>query len=120
MQVAPSCLHSEVDETPPLEEALANLRAWDKLPKEKLLESFEQAHFAGIEEIKQNDKLFQRLAPMAVADLVMAMTYESTPCQLLPVPIVAFDGTLDTTIPRGESKHARCCTVWRMPCQQNQ
>jgi hypothetical protein len=62
-------------ESPPVDEVMRILRGWKELPKEQLLRAFEAGHFAGIEEMKQNDRLFQRVAPMAVNDIMMAVQY---------------------------------------------
>ena len=51
------------------------LRAWRDLPKEKLLHAFEGGHFAGVEEMKRNERLFERVAPMGVNDIMMAVQY---------------------------------------------
>ena len=54
--------------------------------------------------MKKNERLFQRVAPMGVADIVMAVQYKHgphAPKQALPVPITCFEGMLDQTIDPG-------------------
>lgn len=51
------------------------LRGWKDLPQNKLLKAFEDAHFAGVEEMKSNRRLFERVLPMAVNDIMMAVQY---------------------------------------------
>lgn len=51
------------------------LRTWQDLPKETLLKAFEAGNFAGVEEMKRNDRLFERVAPMGVNDIMMAVQY---------------------------------------------
>lgn len=63
-------------EEPPIDEAMQVLRTWKDVPKEDLLLAFEGGNFAGIEEMKQNDRLFERVAPMAVNDIMMAVQYK--------------------------------------------
>lgn len=63
------------NESPPLEEVMRILQGWKDLPKEKLLKAFEAGHFAGVEEMKRNERLFERVAPMGVNDIMMAVQY---------------------------------------------
>ena len=51
------------------------LRTWQDLPKATLLKAFEAGNFAGVEEMKRNDRLFERVAPMGVNDIMMAVQY---------------------------------------------
>ena len=51
------------------------LNTWQSLPKETLLKAFEAGNFAGVDEMKRNDRLFQRVAPMGVNDIMMAVQY---------------------------------------------
>lgn len=51
------------------------LRTWQDLPKETLLKAFEAGNFAGVEEMKRSDRLFERVAPMGVNDIMMAVQY---------------------------------------------
>ena len=85
---------------------LERLRGWRSLPKEEVLYAFEAGHFAGIEEMKQSDALFDQVAPMAVNDIIMACRYDylGGVNQPLSCPIVAFDGLQDNTIPKGYMK----------------
>ena len=66
-----------------------------------ILQVFEKGNFAGLEEMKSNERLFNRVAPMGVNDIMMAVQYKHVPAQPLNVPIVAFDGLDDYTIDRG-------------------
>ena len=63
------------NEAPPVEEVMAILRTWQDLPKETLLKAFEAGNFAGVEEMKRSDRLFERVAPMGVNDIMMAVQY---------------------------------------------
>ncbi len=62
---------------------------------------FEKGNFAGLEEMKKNDRLFRRVAPMGVADIMLAVQYPFQERAPLDIPIIAFDGLLDYTIQRG-------------------
>ena len=62
-------------EAPPVEEVLATLRGWEGLDKATLLKAFEAGNFAGVEEMRRNGRLFQRVAPMGVNDIMMAVQY---------------------------------------------
>jgi hypothetical protein len=66
---------AERNESPPLEEVMRILHGWKDLPKENLLKAFEAGHFAGVEEMKRNGRLFERVAPMGVNDIMMAVQY---------------------------------------------
>ncbi|PRW20616.1 Erythronolide modules 3 and 4 [Chlorella sorokiniana] len=72
-------------EEPPIDEAMQVLRTWKDVPKEDLLLAFEGGNFAGIEEMKRNDRLFERVAPMAVNDIMMAVQYKWA--QMLPASV---------------------------------
>jgi hypothetical protein len=71
--LAPLCAGR--NEAPPVEEVMAILRTWQDLPKETLLKAFEAGNFAGVEEMKRSDRLFERVAPMGVNDIMMAVQY---------------------------------------------
>eukprot|EP00887_Chlorella_sp_A99_P003340 scaffold26.g3340.t1 len=86
-------------EQAPLGEAIDNLRNWRQQTKQQLLDGFVVVGFAGVDDMSRNDRLFQRVAPIAVADLIMAVQHEA--CAPLSVPILAFDGVRDITIERG-------------------
>jgi surfactin synthase thioesterase subunit len=88
------------------ERVLNRLKSWRSLPKRDVLYAFEAGHFAGIEEMKRSDELFERVAPMAVNDIIMACKYEYNAEFNKPIscPIIAFDGMQDNTIPRGYMK----------------
>ena len=62
---------------------------------------FEKGNFAGLDEMKRNPRLFDRVAPMGVADIAMAVSYRHVQRAPLSVPVVAFDGLLDYTIAPG-------------------
>lgn len=92
-------------EEPPLEEVMRTLHGWRDMPREKLLLAFEAGHFAGVEEMKHNARLFDRVAPMGVADIMMAVQYRYDASQPpLDIPLIAFDGVRDNTIPSGYMK----------------
>ena len=65
------------------------------------MQVFEKGNFAGLEEMKKNDRLFRQVAPMGVADIMLAVQYPFQERPSLDIPIVAFDGLLDYTIQRG-------------------
>ena len=65
------------------------------------MQVFEKGNFAGVEAMKANPRLYDRVAPMGVNDIIMAVRYKHTQRAPLSVPITAFDGLLDTTIRRG-------------------
>ena len=54
---------------------LAALRGWRDLPREEMLGLFEAGHFAGMDELRANARLFDKVAPMGVNDIMMAATY---------------------------------------------
>ena len=62
---------------------------------------FEKGNFAGLEEMKRSERLFNRVAPMGVNDIMMAVQYRHMQRPPLPLPITAFDGLADATIERG-------------------
>jgi surfactin synthase thioesterase subunit len=65
------------------------------------MQVFEKGNFAGLDELKKNDRLFKKVAPMGVNDIMMAVQYQHTTLPALNVPITSFDGLLDKTIDRG-------------------
>ena len=74
---------------------------WRSLPKAKVLRAFEAGQFAGIEEMKASDQLYKRVAPIAINDIKMAVQYNfDSSNKRLPIPIIAFEGSRDKTIPR--------------------
>lgn len=101
-------------ETPPLDEVLKILKGWKEMPREKLLLAFEAGHFAGVEEMKKSERLFNRVAPMGVNDIMMAVQYRYDPThEPFNFPVIAFDGTKDNTIPNGYMKGWRKHTTAR-------
>ena len=62
---------------------------------------FEKGNFAGLEDMKRSERLFNRVAPMGVNDIMMAVQYAHAPRPPLALPITAFDGLADATIERG-------------------
>ena len=66
-----------------------------------LVQVFEKGNFAGLEEMKHNPRLFDRVAPMGVNDIIMAVSYQHRLRPPLQVQTTAFDGLLDHTIERG-------------------
>ncbi len=80
---------------------MAFLATWDKVPKEQLLAVFERGNFAGVEEMRTNERLFNRVAPMGVNDIAMACQYKFTPVPALDIPVTSFEGLADNTIDAG-------------------
>ena len=66
---------------------------------------FEKGNFAGLEEIKKNDRLYNKIAPIGVNDIMMAVQYKYVPRPPLCVPIISFDGISDATIDAGNMEH---------------
>ena len=97
---------AEYDEPPPLKEVMDFLATWDKVPKEQLLAVFERGHFAGVDEMKRNERLFNRVAPMGVNDIAMACQYKFTPAAALTMPVISFEGLADNTIDPGAESPA--------------
>ena len=62
------------------------------------LQVFEKGNFAGVEEMKKNERLFERIAPMGVNDILMAVQYENVERPVLSIPVTSFEGLLDETI----------------------
>ena len=62
------------------------------------MQVFEKGNFAGIEEMKKNERLFNRVAPIGVNDILMAVQYRHVERPCLDVPTVSFEGLLDYTI----------------------
>ncbi len=62
---------------------------------------FERGHFAGVEEMRTNERLFNRVAPMGVNDIAMACMYKFTGLHRLDIPMTSFDGLADNTIDLG-------------------
>ena len=64
---------------------------------------FEAAHFAGVDDMRASDRLYQRVAPLCIADILLAIGYVAPPATRppLPCPIVALDGERDDTIVKG-------------------
>jgi surfactin synthase thioesterase subunit len=65
------------------------------------MQVFEKGNFAGLEEMKKSERLFNKVAPMGVNDIMMAVQYRHTQLPPLAVPITSFDGLADGTIDRG-------------------
>ena len=59
----------------PAEEVMQTLSGWQDLPRETILRVFRAGNFAGVDEMERSDALFQRVAPMAINDIVMAVQY---------------------------------------------
>ena len=66
-----------------------------------VIQVFEKGNFAGLEEMKTNDRLFRKIAPIGVNDIMMAVQYEYVHRPPLSLPIVSFDGIKDATIDAG-------------------
>ena len=54
--------------------------------------------------MKANDRLYQKIAPMGVNDIMMAIQYQYVPRPPLELPIIIFNGLYDATIERGAMK----------------
>ena len=65
------------------------------------MQVFEKGNFAGLEEMKRSERLFNKVAPMGVNDIMMAVQYRHVQRPPLALPITAFDGLADATIERG-------------------
>ena len=59
---------------------------------------FEKGNFAGLEEMKKNERLFNRVAPLGINDILMAVQYRHVERAPLAMPVVSFEGLLDGTI----------------------
>lgn len=77
--------------------------SWDTVPKEALLQIFEAGNFAGVEEMRTNERLLRRVAPMGINDIAMACQYQYSTAFEMDVPVTSFDGLADTTIDPGAS-----------------
>ena len=88
---------------------MAFLATWDKVPKEQLLAVFERGNFAGVEEMRTNERLFNRVAPMGVNDIAMACQYKFSagPGTRLSL-VTSFEGLADNTIDPRCSPSATC------------
>ena len=62
---------------------------------------FERGHFAGVEVMRTNERLFNRVAPMGVNDIAMACMYKFVGLHRLDIPMTSFDGLADNTIDPG-------------------
>ena len=72
---------------------------------------FEKGNFAGVDAMRRSERLFNRVAPMGVADITMAVQYTHVPRPpLRGVPLTSFDGLADATIERGNMAHWRAFT----------
>ncbi|KAK9841775.1 hypothetical protein WJX81_002144 [Elliptochloris bilobata] len=95
----------------PTEEVLAKLRGWRDLPRETVMLVFEKGNFAGLDAMRRSERLFNRVAPMGVADIAMAVQYRHVPRPpLCGVRLTAFDGLADATIERGNMARWRAFT----------
>ena len=70
-----------------------------------VIQVFEKGNFAGLEEMKTNNRLFKKIAPIGVNDIMMAVQYEYVPRPPLSLPIISFDGIKDATIDAGNMQH---------------
>ena len=61
--------------------------------------------------MKANDRLYQKIAPMGVNDIMMAIQYEYVPRPPLDLPIIIFDGLHDATIERGNMEQWKQYTL---------
>ena len=51
--------------------------------------------------MKTSDRLFRKVAPIGVNDIMMAVQYKHVPRSPLCLPIISFDGVNDATIDAG-------------------
>jgi hypothetical protein len=75
---------------------------------------FERGHFAGVEEMRTNERLFERVAPMGVNDIAMACQYKFEGAAKLDVPVTSFDGLADNTIDAGNRPSRTHLLRWSM------
>ena len=86
--------------------ALGRQRVQSSVPRpHPTLQVFEKGNFAGLDAMRANQRLFDRVAPMGVADILSAVRYQHRQQPALATPITAFDGLLDATIERGNMEH---------------
>ena len=75
------------------------------------MQVFEKGNFAGVDAMRRSERLFNRVAPMGVADITMAVQYRHVQRPpLRGVPLTSFDGLADATIERGNMAHWRAFT----------
>ena len=84
---------------------------------EQHLQVFEKGNFAGLAEMKRNPRLFERVAPMGVNDIIMAVSYHHDSQPPLALPISSFEGQTDTTIDSWE--HATMVYIYHRPISQH-
>jgi hypothetical protein len=58
-----------------VEQLLNILRGWRSLPRDQVLAAFRAGNFAGVDEMERSEALFARVAPLGVADILMAVQY---------------------------------------------
>lgn len=80
------------------------LSTWDTMPRDQLLSIFEKFHIAGVEEMRTNDHLLARMAPMVINDLAMACHYHHKPLPKLDSSITSFAGQADNIGDPGASR----------------
>ena len=72
---------------------------------------FEKGNFAGVDAMRRSERLFNRVAPMGVADITMAVQYAHVARPpLRGIPLTSLDGLADATIERGNMAHWRAFT----------
>lgn len=64
--------------SPVIVAATAALRGWRSLPKATVLSVFKAGNFAGVDEMERNPRLFDRVAPVGVADILLAVGYHAS------------------------------------------
>lgn len=84
-----------------MEAVLEMLNSPETVNKEEALARFKRAHFSGVEEMRTNDDLFQRVVRIVGPDLSMACQYKYLPGPPLEIPVTTFDGLMDNTIDPG-------------------
>jgi hypothetical protein len=90
--------------------ATAKLRGWRDLPRSVVMSVFKKGNFAGVADMEANPRLFDRVAPIGVADILMAVSYAGPPAGARPRlggprsglhSVLAFEGGRDGTIAPG-------------------
>ena len=56
-------------------QVMDSLRGWKDMSRDEMIAMYEAGHFAGVEELRTNDRLYEKVAPMGVNDIMMAVQY---------------------------------------------
>jgi len=88
--------------------ATSKLRSWRSLPRAVVMSVFQKGNFAGVADMAANPRLFDRVAPIGVADILMAVSYVAPPPGRPALgggggmhAVLAFEGGVDATIAPG-------------------